>query len=104
MRPTVNVDFDLKDTKPSLFQVNDVHLNTWARSLEKRDDDHVYFRMLKRTKWYQGVNTWLPVDTVQRYVRDQKSTPTWDGTTVALTQLPFYSIMDYVATLRAACS
>ena len=56
------------------------------------------------TKWFQGVNTWLPVDSVQRYMRDQSSTPTWDGVHVALPQPRFYSIMDYVATLRAACS
>ena len=104
MQPTVHVEFELQDTKLSVFQVNGVHLNTWARNLEKRDDGHFYYRAPKGAKWLQGVNTWLPVDTVQRYLRDQKSTPAWGGVTVALTQPRFYSIMDYVGTLRAACS
>ena len=41
--------------------------------------------------------------TVQRHMRDS-TVPTWDGCHVALTQPRFYSVMDYVATLRAACS
>ena len=62
-----------------------------------------YFRNPKATRWFSGVNTWLAVDTVQKYMQD-KSFPTWDGVYNALAAPRYKSIMDYVSTLRAAAS
>jgi hypothetical protein len=96
------VDIAKELEKDIVVQVNDVQLNCWARTLVKKPDGHFYFNSPKRTRWHQNVNTWIPVDTVQRHMRDQ-TVPMWDGTVTALTTPRFKSIMD-VATLRAAMS
>ena len=95
------VDIEKELDKDIVVQVNDVQLNTRARTLVKKPDGHFHFKSPKLTRWHQNVNTWILVDTVQRYMRDQ-TIPSWDGTVTALTTPRFKSITDYVATLRAA--
>ena len=86
--------------KRIVVQVNDVPLNSWARTLIRKDN-HFYFRNPTATRWFSGVNTWMAVDTVQRYMQDH-TFPKWDGVYTALSAPGYKSIMDYVATLRAA--
>ena len=47
MKPTVNAELELQDTKPCVYQVNDVRLKAWTRNVEKRDDGHPYLRSPK---------------------------------------------------------
>ena len=35
MKSLVNAELELQDTTSCVYQVNDIHLNSWARNLEK---------------------------------------------------------------------
>ena len=78
------VDIAKELDKNIVVQVNNVQLNAWARTLVKKPDGHLYFNSPKRTRWHQHVSTWISVDTVHKYMRDQ-TVPMWDGTVTALT-------------------
>ena len=65
------VDIAKELEKDIVVQANDVQLNSWARTLIKKPDGHFYFNSPTRTRWHQHVNTWILVDTVQKYMRDQ---------------------------------
>jgi hypothetical protein len=67
----LDIEKELGNTNKIVVQVNDVNINTWARSLVKRAG-HVYFTSPNRARWFQGVNTWLAVDVVQKYMKDCK--------------------------------
>ena len=49
MKPTVNAELELQDTTSCVYQVNDIHLNSRARNLEKSHDGHVYIRSPQET-------------------------------------------------------
>ena len=66
---TSDISMELGSTRRIVVQVNDTTLNAWARSLLRKQDGHIYFISPNRTRWFQGVNTWLAVDTVQKYMR-----------------------------------
>ena len=107
--PTTNMVMELGSSNKIVVQVNDKTLNAWARSLVRKDDGRFYFVSPTRTRWFQGVNTWIPVDLVQKYMRDVASFPRNDQKQQSILNGPlstprFRSVMDYVATLRAACS
>ena len=99
-----DISMELGSTQKIVVQVNDQTLNAWARSLVRKPDGHIYFVSPNRTRWFQGVNTWLAVDTVQKYMRDCSTFPRNPQQLQPLSTPRFRSVMDYVATLRAAAS
>ena len=94
---------ELGSSNKIVVQVNSQNLNSWARSLVRKDDGR-FFISPNRTRWFQGVNTWLAVDLVQTYMRDVISFPRLIQQMKALAAPRFRSVLDYLATLRAACS
>ncbi|MFM7989074.1 MAG: hypothetical protein ACKPKO_58150, partial [Candidatus Fonsibacter sp.] len=104
MDQTSDICMELGSTKRIVVQVNDQTLNAWARSLVRKPDGHIYFVAPNRALWFQGVNTKLAVDTVQLYMRDCAAFPRLSQKPSPLCTPRFRSIMDYVATLRAAAS
>ena len=60
--PTTNIVMELGSSNKIAVQVNSQNLNAWARSLVRKDDGRFYFVSPNRTRWFQGVNTWLAVD------------------------------------------
>ena len=99
-----DISMELGSTRRIVVQVHDKTLNAWARSLLRKHDGHIYFISPNRTRWFQGVNTWLAVDTVQKYMRECGSFPRNPQKLQPLSTPRFRSVMDFVATLRAAAS
>ena len=86
-----------------MVQVNDVHLNTWMRSLEKKSRRH-FFQSGQGTRWLQGVSTWVPIGSVQKYMRDKRAFSSSGGVYIVLATPRAKSILDYGATVRVAAS
>jgi len=99
-----DISMELGSTRRIVVQVHDKTLNAWARSLLRKHDGHIYFISPNRTRWFQGVNTWLAVDTVHKYMRECGSFPRNPQKLQPLSTPRFRSVMDFVATLRAAAS
>ena len=64
----------------------------------------MYFISPTRARWFQGVNTWLAADTVQKYMRECSSFPRNPHKLQPLSTPRFRSVMDFVARLRAVAS
>ena len=64
------------------WQVHEVRLHAWARSADRYEDGQMYLRSPTLANGIKGVNAWISIDQVQKYMRD-RTVPTADGAQIA---------------------